>query len=190
MTPITAPAQNQNTANLVDKIFTPELRKKADELVAKYENKRAPILMVLRMVQDHHGFVSPEAEKAVAQYLGLPEIDVHEVVTFYTLFHTKPRAKTEFHICRTLTCSLLGADKVVKCAEERLGIKSGQTTKDGAFSVDQVECLGACEIGPMLQVNDGEFYGPLTPEKMAQLIEDAQMGKLDAFKKTHRMNAK
>lgn len=175
---------------MADPIFTPELRKKADEIVAKYENKRAPILMILRLVQDHHGYISVEAQKAVAEYLGLPEVDVHEVVTFYTLFHTRPRAKTEFHVCRSLSCTLMGADRVMKCAEERLGIKNGESTRDGAFSVDRVECLGACEMAPMLQVNDGEFYGPLTPEKMAQLIEDAQAGKLEAFKKTHRMNAK
>lgn len=175
--------------NVIEKIFTPELKAKADAITAKYETKRAPVLMILRLVQDHLGHISTEAEKAVAQYLGLPEVDVHEVVTFYTLFHTRPRAKTEFHVCRSLSCSLMGADRVVKCAEERLGVKRGEVTKDGAFSVDEVECLGACEMAPMLQVNDGEFYGPLTPEKMAQLIEDARMGKLDAFKKTHRMNA-
>lgn len=175
--------------NLVDKIFTPDLRKKVDELVAKYENKRASVLMVLRLVQDHHGHISLDGQRAVAHYLGLPEVDIHEVVTFYTLFHTEPRAKTEFHVCRSLSCSLMGAERVVKCAQERLGIKNGETTRDGAFSVDQVECLGACEMAPMLQVNDGEFYGPLTPEKMAQLIEEAQLGKLDAWKKTHRMNA-
>ncbi|MBU3759396.1 MAG: NAD(P)H-dependent oxidoreductase subunit E [Candidatus Omnitrophica bacterium] len=175
---------------LTEKIFTAELKAKADACVALYESRRASLLMILRLVQDYHGYVSPEAQKAVAHYLGLPEVDVHEVVSFYTLFHTRPRAKTEFHICRSLSCSLMGSGEMTRCAREKLGLKPGQSaSEDGHFSVDEVECLGACELAPMLQVNDGEFYGPLSPESMTQLIDDARQGKLEAYKKTHRMNA-
>ena len=171
-----------------DKIFVPELKGKADALVARYETRRASILMILRLVQDHYGYITKEAETAVAQYLELPEIDVHEVVTFYTLFYTQPRAKTEFHVCRTLACSLLGSDKIVKYLEQKLGVKAGEITADGLFSFDQVECLGACEIAPMLQVSEGEYVGCLTPAKMEKLIEDAKAGKMDGLKKRQKVS--
>lgn len=173
-------------AESIKKIFVPGLKEKADALTAKYETKRAPVLMILRLVQEHYGYVSQEAQDAVAHYLGLPEIDVHEVMTFYTLFYDKPRAKTEFHVCRTLTCNLMGAEHVIKCLQEKLGVKEGEITADGQFMFDQVECLGACEIAPMLQVNEGEFVGQLTPEKMKQLIEDAAKGKLEALKEAKK----
>jgi len=173
---------------MIDKIFTPEIKAKADALVARYETKRASILMILRLVQDYHGYVSPEAEAAVAEYLELPQIDVHEVVTFYTLFHTKPRAKTEFHVCRTLACSLLGAGKIVKHLEKKLGVKEGEVTADGEFCFDQVECLGACEIAPMLQITEGEYVGDLTPAKIDSLMEDIKSGKMDPYKKKQKVS--
>lgn len=168
---------------IINKVFTPEIREKADALLAKYETKRAPILMILRLLQNHYGYVSEESQKAVAYYLELPEIDVVEVMTFYTLFHDEPRAKTEFHVCRTLACNLFGATNIVKCFEEKLGIKSGCKTADGEFSLDEVECLGACEIAPMLQINGGEYVGKLTPAKVDQLIADAKSGKIEPLKK-------
>jgi len=173
---------NVDKTQLITKIFTPELRKNADALLAKYETKRASILMVLRLLQDHYGFLNQEAQDAVACYLDLPEIDVREVMTFYTLFYDKPRAKTEFHVCRTLTCSMMGSDAVVRCLEEKLGVKEGEITADGQFMFEQVECLGACEIAPMLQVNEGEYVGNLTREIMGQLLEDSKQGKLEALK--------
>lgn len=172
--------------NQVDKIFTPELKQKADALVAKYETKRASILMILRLIQDHYGHISREAQRAVASYLELPEVDVYEVMTFYTLFYEKPRAKTEFHMCRTLTCSILGGAEIVRHLEQKLGIESGGMTPDGEFSVDQVECLGACELAPMMQLNEGEYIGHLTPEKIDHLIEDAKQGKLEELKKAKK----
>ncbi|HTL48705.1 MAG TPA: NAD(P)H-dependent oxidoreductase subunit E [Verrucomicrobiae bacterium] len=169
--------------NNFDKIFTPEIKTKADALVAKYETKRAAILMILRLVQDHYGYISHEAEAAVAHYLGLPPIDVHEVVTFYTLFYSEPRAKTQIHVCRTLACSLLGADKITRYLEEKLGVKPGEITADGQFSFDQVECLGACEIAPMLQVNEGQYIGCVTTKKIDVLLDDVKNGKLETLKK-------
>ncbi|HXV28627.1 MAG TPA: NADH-quinone oxidoreductase subunit NuoE [bacterium] len=155
----------------MNNIFTPEIKTQTDAVVAKYETKRASILEVLRLLQDHYGYISTETEEAVAEYLGIPAIDVHEVITFYSLFYTRPKAKTRFHVCRTLACSLLGGKEIVKCLEKKLGIKSGEKTADGQFSLETVECLGACEIAPMMQLNDREYIGPLTEEKITELIE-------------------
>ncbi len=158
------------------KIFTTELKKKADEITARYETKRAALLEILRLLMDHYGHLTVEIEEAVAKYLALPAIDVHEVVTFYTLYSTKPKAKHRFCVCRTLSCSLKGAPEMIQYLEEKLGIKAGETTPDGAFSIEAVECLGACEMAPMMQVNDREFVGPLSKEKIDEMLKKAGKG--------------
>ncbi len=154
----------------MDATFTPEIKAKADAITARYEVRRAAMLEILHLMQTEYGHISLETEKAVADYIGVPPVDVREVITFYTLYYTKPRAKTRFNVCRTLPCMLAGGDKVLKCFEEKLGIKPGQCTADNEYSLQTVECLGACELAPMLQLNDEAFVGWLTPEKALELI--------------------
>lgn len=151
-------------------IFTSEIKAKADVILARYETKRASILEILRLLQESYGHISLETEQAVAVYLEIPAIDVREVVTFYTLFYQKAKAKTRFNVCRTLPCMLAGGDELLKHFEEKLGLKPGQMSQDGEFSLQTVECLGACEIAPMLQFNDEEFVGYLTKEKVDEMI--------------------
>ena len=156
-------------------VFTnTQLKLKADDIVSKYETKRASILEILRLIQEEHGHITLGDERAVADYLQIPVIEVREVMTFYTLFYDKPKAKTRFNVCHTLTCSLLGSDEIIRYFEDKLGIKAGKMTPDGQYSLKKVECLGACEIGPMLQVNDCAFVGNLTREKVDELIAKAQ----------------
>ncbi len=152
-------------------LFTGEVKKKADALLAKYETKRASLLEILHLVQEQQGYVSVAAEEAVANYLGIAPIDVHEVVTFYTLYYRAPKAKTRFNVCRTLSCALLGARDIVGHLEQKLGVKSGAKDPAGQCSIQEVECLGACELAPMLQLNDDEFVGHLTKEKIDELIK-------------------
>ena len=154
---------------LNSKIFTAAIKEKADAIVARYETRRASILEILRLLQESYGHVSLEMEKAVAAYLEIPVIDVREVVTFYTLFYQKPKAKTRFNVCRTLPCMLAGGDEILKYFEEKLGLKPGQASGD--FSLETVECLGACELAPMLQFNDEEYVGWLTKEKVDEMIK-------------------
>ncbi|OGW83351.1 MAG: hypothetical protein A2Z83_04775 [Omnitrophica bacterium GWA2_52_8] len=161
---------------LISKIFVPEIKKKTDALVARYETRRASILEVLRLLMDYYGHLTLEIEEAVAAYLGIPPIDVREVVTFYTLFYTAPKAKKRFNVCRTLSCHLMGSDKMIRYLENKLGIKTGEMTPDGEWSLHAVECLGACEIAPMLQFNDDRFCGHLTEKKLDELIESAKKG--------------
>lgn len=158
-------------SELFNKIFTKEVLAKIDPVVAKYETRRAPMLEVLHLLQEHYGHISLEMEEAVAEYLQVSPMDVREVVTFYTLYYTQAKAKVRFNVCRTLTCNLLGAEKIVKCFEKHLGIKSGGKTQDGKFEVKEVECLGACELAPMLQMNDDEYVGNLTEQKIEELIK-------------------
>jgi len=156
---------------MMEKFFTPEIKKQADALLSRYETKRASILEILRLLQERHGFISVEAEQVVAEYLDIPPIDVHEVITFYSLFYKKQKCKTRFHVCRTLTCSLSGAETILKHFEEHYGLKPGEETENGQFSLNTVECLGACEIAPMMQLDDTEYVGHLTREKIDELMQ-------------------
>ena len=164
------PRRDDPTAKM-NTIFTSEIKQKADVILARYETRRASILEILRLLQESYGHVSLEMEEAVAAYLEIPVIDVREVVTFYTLFYQKPKAKTRFNVCRTLPCMLAGGEEILKYFEEKLGLKPGQMTPDAEFSLATVECLGACEIAPMLQFNDEEFVGFLTKEKVDAMIK-------------------
>lgn len=156
----------------MDQIFTPEIKKQADEITARYESRRAALLEVLHLLQNVYGYISPEAERAVAGYFSIPEIDVREVITFYSLYRTKPRARIRFHVCRTLSCSLRGSEGIREYLEKKLGIRAGEQSEDGQFSLEEAECLGACELAPAVQINGGEFIGPVTPEIIDGLIEE------------------
>jgi len=124
---------------------------------------------VLHFVQEKEGFISPESEKEIAEHLGIPVVHVHEVISFYHLFHQKPKGKCHFAVCQTTSCALLGAEEIIEYLKKRLGIQPGETTPDGKFSLSVVECLGACEIAPMMQCNK-DYMGPLTKEKIDELI--------------------
>ncbi len=156
-------------------LFTPELRKKADQICSNYPVKRAAALPVMRLIQDHYGSISSEAELEIADYFNIPAADVRELMTFYTLFYSKPKGKCHIQICRTLSCALRGAEDLIHYLENKLGIKTGETTLDNQFSLDHAECLGACEIAPMAQINK-EFVGPLTKEKLAQVLKQNYVG--------------
>ncbi len=152
-------------------IFTAEFRQQIDKIISRYEDKKAALLPVLHAVQDSEGFISTQSETAVAEILGIPPVHVHEVVSFYHLFDDKKKGKCHFSVCQTTSCALLGAEKMIAHLENRLGIKPGEKTPDGKFSLSTVECLGACEIAPMMQVNK-EYQGFLNTEKIDQLIDE------------------
>lgn len=143
-----------------------------DKITAQYEQKRAALLPLLHLVQEHKGIITPDSEKEVAAYLGIAVSHVHEVVSFYHLFRQKPQGKCHFSVCQTTACALRGAEEIVAHIEKRLGIKPGEVTADGKFSLGVVECLGACEIAPMMQRNK-DYVGPLNKKKVDELIDKA-----------------
>ena len=159
-------------------IFTPEFKKRADGICANYPVKRAAALPLMRLVQEEYGAITSEAELEIADYFQVPPADVRELMTFYSLFYSKPKGGCHIQVCRTLSCSLLGARELIQYLEEKLGIKTGETTEDGQFSLDEVECLGACEIAPMAQINK-EYAGPLTKEKLSQILAKHYVGKTE-----------
>lgn len=150
--------------------FTPEQLEEVRRLQDLYPDRRAALLPVLRMAQEKFGHVSLAVEEYVASLFDLTPAHVHEVVTFYTLFFTKPVGRHVLSVCHNLSCHLQGARDVIAYAKERLGINVGETTSDGKATLCSVECLGACEKAPMMQVND-RYEGNLTPEKINRILE-------------------
>ena len=151
-------------------IFTADFKQELDKIVSRYEDKRASLLPVLHAVQDKEGLISSESEQAVADYLGVPVVHIHEVVSFYHLFHETRKGKCHFSVCQTTACALLGGEEIISHLKERLHLKPGETTPDGKFSLSVVECLGACEIAPMMQLNK-EYVGFLNKKMIDELIE-------------------
>ncbi len=150
--------------------FSDEQRRRVRELQTLYPDKRAALLPVLRLAQEAFGYLSPEIETYVAGLFGLSPAHVHEVVTFYTLFFQKPVGRHILSVCHNLSCALLGAEDAIAYLQERLGIETGETTPDGRVTLFRVECLCACEVAPMMQVDD-EFVGPLTRETIDRVLE-------------------
>jgi NADH-quinone oxidoreductase subunit F len=145
------------------------IRQQAEAILVKYERKQAAMLPLLRLVQEHQGCVSTEAEEWVGGLLGMAPSHVHEVVTFYTLYHQKPVGKYHVQVCRNIACALKGAEGCIASISERLGIRPGETTKDGKYTLSTVECLCACETGPVMQVND-TYVGPVNAHVIDTLV--------------------
>src|SRR5512135_412294 len=127
------------------------------ELAAKLEklpDKHSLLIPALHMAQRDFGYISTEAMECVANELGVKTAEVKAVATFYTMFNKKPVGKYHVQVCQNLTCSLLGAEPLIGYLEKKLGISSGQTTKDQMFTLSRVECLGSCGTAPVMQIND------------------------------------
>lgn len=157
-------------------LFSEEILAKIEQIIGLYEKKRAAIIPILNLAQELHGVIRPDVEAFVAQRLEISLAEVREVVSFYTLLRIKPVGKCHIQICTNVACGLSGAKNVLKKACDKLGIKPGQVTEDGQFSLEEVECLGACELAPVAQVNDDRYVGNLDENKVEQLISNDQLG--------------
>lgn len=153
--------------------FTPQNQAKFDEVVKRYppERRRSAILFALYLVQEQQGYVSRAGMRLVARQIGCTAADVEDVVSYYTMFHTKPVGQYVLNVCRTLSCALRGAERVTEELSAKLGIRPGQTDPTGTFTLMEVECLGACDRAPVVMVNDAWHEG-LLPERAGQFIDD------------------
>ena len=149
-----------------------ELEGKAGEILERYEYPKAAMLPMLWLVQENQGYVSQEAEAWVGRTLGVARSHVREAVSFYNMYHTKPVGRRELRVCTSLPCLLRGADDLLDRIKERLKVSPGETTPDGEVTLTEVECLCACEMAPMAQL-DERFVGPLEGETVDTLIQDA-----------------
>lgn len=148
-------------------------RSRFDKEVAKYpaDQKQSAVMACLSIVQDEQGYVSADSEKAIADYLGMPAIAVHEVTTFYNMYNQRPVGKYKLNVCTNLPCQLRGGQDALHHLEHRLGIEMGATTADGLFTLQQSECLGACADAPAMLVNDRSMCSFMSKDKLDQLID-------------------
>jgi len=146
-----------------------EAKKKIELALSHYPEKRAALLPILHIVQEELGYIPDAAEDDLAALVEVPVVKVREVLMFYTLFRRTPIGTYHLQLCRTISCTLRGHRDILKYVEEKLGIKDGETTADGKFTISTVECLAACETAPMMQVNE-TYYGNLTPEKVDAIL--------------------
>jgi NADH-quinone oxidoreductase E subunit len=150
--------------------FSPEVEAEIDRHLAKYPVKRSAILPLMFIVQRERGYLDPPGVIYLANRLGLRITDIWEVATFYSMLHTEPIGKYHIQICKTLSCKIMGEPKITEYVCNKLGIKPGETTADGKFTVSLVECLGSCGTAPMFQIGF-DYYENLTTEKVDQILE-------------------
>jgi NADH-quinone oxidoreductase E subunit len=151
--------------------LSPEAKKKIDAAVARYPNAQAACLPALHVVQGELGHLSDDAIQAVAEHLDLPMAHVYGVVTFYTMFHRNQVGKNVVMVCTNVSCMLRGAYDILGHIEKTLGIKRGETTPDGMFTIVEEECLAACANAPMM-ICGTEYYLDLTTEKVTRALDE------------------
>lgn len=147
--------------------------------VAKFPSnqKQSAVMACLAIVQQELGYVSVESEQVVAEYLGMAPMAVHEVTTFYNMYNQHPSGKFKLNVCTNLPCQLRDGSKALKYLESKLGIKMGETTADGLFTLQQSECLGACADSPVILVNDRTMCSFMTNDNLDLLVDGLRASK-------------
>lgn len=154
--------------------FAPATLARFDREVAKYpaDQKQSAVMACLAIVQQEQGHVSPESELGIAQHLGMPAMAVHEVTTFYNMFNQQPVGRFKLNVCTNLPCALRNGYGALEHLEKKLGIRMGETSADGQFTLQQSECLGACADAPVMLVNDRHMCSFMSNERLDALIAD------------------
>ena len=149
-------------------------RQRIDRELAKYpaDQRQSAVIAALTIVQQERGWLSSESEREVADYIGMPPIAVHEVVTFYNMFNAKPVGRFKLNVCTNLPCQLGGGAQAAQYLSQKLGIALGETTADGMFTLQESECLGACGDAPVALVNDRRMCSFLGHAQIDLLIDD------------------
>jgi len=150
--------------------FSAEFEQRFTEMLTHYPSKRSVLVPTLLYAQDEVGHLSDEVIAEIAQRLELKELDVRNVISYYSMLTMKPRGKYNVQICTNIACILRGADELYHHCQDKLGIRHKQTTPDGQFSLEEVECIGACSWAPAMQVNY-DFHENLTPEKVDAILD-------------------
>jgi len=160
--------------------FSTKTEEKFQWLLTRYPKKDAVLLPLLHLVQGEVGYLSPEAMAYVGSRLELSPARVREVASFYSMFKMTAKGKYVFHVCQTLSCYLAGSESVIGKLKELLNIKEGETTSDGLFSIERVECLASCSTAPVVQVNNWEFHETMNPEKTQRMVDELRQGKCNS----------
>jgi NADH-quinone oxidoreductase subunit E len=157
-------------------IFSPELAARFDHLVTLYPIKRSALVPILLYAQDEVGYVSDAVVTEIARRLDLLELDVRNVLSYYSMLRTKPAGKYNVQVCTNISCMLRGGYEILDHCKHKLGIGHKEVTKDGMFSLEEVECIGACCWAPAIQVNY-DFHENLTPAKVDVVLADYAAGR-------------
>jgi NADH-quinone oxidoreductase subunit E len=154
--------------------YSAENQAKFNEIVTHYpeDQRKSAILYALYLVQQQQGYISGASMRFVAEQIGCTAAEVEDVVSYYTMFYTKPVGKYVLNVCRTLSCALLGAERVTEAIGAAVGIRPGETDPTGTFTLMEVECLGACDRAPVVMINDEGWQERLRPEHVPQFLED------------------
>jgi NADH-quinone oxidoreductase E subunit len=157
--------------------LTPERRARLDEVISKYppDRKRSAVLAALYLVQEQQGFVSANGMRHIAPILDLTPAEVEDVATYYVMFFKAPVGKYVLQVCRTLSCALAGAERVTEALSEKLGVEVGGTDATGTFTLQEFECLGACDRAPVVMVNNEHWHEQVTPESCSKLVDDLRV---------------
>ena len=166
-------------ANVQAAPLSEAVRVRFEREVAKYpaEQKQSAVMACLAILQQEHGWVTPECEKAVAEYLGMPLMAVHEVVTFYNMYNQHPVGRYKLAVCTNAPCMFAGGPQALEHLCDKLGVQAGETTADGLFTVQECECLGACGDAPVMLVNDRNMCSFMSREKLERLIDGLREAK-------------
>ncbi|MDW7535027.1 MAG: NAD(P)H-dependent oxidoreductase subunit E [Candidatus Nitrotoga sp.] len=154
-----------------------QIQEKTDRELKKYppSQRQSAVMAALRFVQDEKGWISTEDMADVAAYLGMPQMSVYEVATFYNMYNLKPMGQHTLTVCTNLSCQLVGAMETLSYLKSKLGIEVGEVTADGKFGLREGECQNTCDDAPLLMVNNKKTCGRLTEQKIDQLL--AELGK-------------
>ncbi len=151
-------------------IFTEENLKKIEAVRKKYPTSLAAVMPVIYIAQEQNGYISEEVMEEISNVLGIDKVNVLSVVTFYTMYHTKPMGKYHVQVCTNVSCMLRGAYDIFDLVKNKLGIDHMQVTDDGKFSLEEVECMGACGGAPMIAINE-DYFENLTKEKVKEILD-------------------
>lgn len=157
--------------------FTDENVAVAEEIIARYPRKRSALIPLLHLAQEQDGYVTEEAMVHIAELVGITPAEVLGTASFYEMFKREPVGEYLVNVCTNISCMLLGGEELLHHLEGRLGIKAGETTPDGKFTLEDVECIAACTEAPCLQVNY-RYFNRVTHEQADQLLDDLRAGRL------------
>ena len=157
-------------SEIANTIFSPETAARFDHLVTIYPLKRSALVPMLLYAQDEIGYVSDEVVREIAQRIDILELDVRNVLSYYSMLRTKPAGKYNVQVCTNISCMLRGGYEILDHCKHKLGIGHKEVTKDGVFSLEEVECIGACCWSPAIQINY-DFHDDLTTEKVDVLFQ-------------------
>jgi len=152
------------------RVFPPEARERIDRILKRYPTKKAALLPVLWVAQETWGWISKEAAEEVARLLELSPAHIDGVLTFYTMYNLSPVGKHLLQFCTSISCHLAGAEGLAERCKKRLGIDYEETTRDGKFTMVEVECIAGCDRAPSMMVND-TYYEPMDEQKLDQLLD-------------------